>query len=167
MDPKDVSKRAYQAFTQLSRRVNWLMRQQLSACPITVQQCYALESLMDGPKSMNALASDVAVHQSTLTRIVEKLEKQGFVVRTRKPDNQRMVEVQLTATGRLTYRQLYDGALQTITNLLDQVPEERQEDLVVAMETFLAVIDPEKRAFRELLQTCCTVQVTPGILANK
>ena len=62
MDPKDVSKRAYQAFTQLSRRMNWLMRQQLSACPITVQQCYALESLMEGPKSMNALASDVAVH---------------------------------------------------------------------------------------------------------
>ncbi|NOY67878.1 MAG: MarR family transcriptional regulator [Deltaproteobacteria bacterium] len=168
MVQKQLSKRAYQAFTLLSRRVNWLMRQQLLACPITVQQCYALESLMKGHKSMNALASDMAIHQSTLTRIVEKLEKQGFIIRTRKPGNQRMVEVRLTETGRLIYQQLYNGTLQTISNLLEQVPAEKQETLVSAMEAFLSIIDPESQTFQDLLKTCCTEEIfTENLIKEK
>jgi len=139
------------------------MRQQLSTCPITVQQCYALQALMEGPKSMSVLASDVAIHQSTLTRIVEKLEKQGFIRRMRNPDNQRMVLVELTEDGRHTYRQLYDGTLQTISKLLDQVPGKRQEDVIAAIETFLSIIDPESEAFQDLLQTCCTSE---GIIST-
>jgi DNA-binding MarR family transcriptional regulator len=57
------------------------MREQLFCGPVTVQQCYTLEALRDGPKSMSALAAEVALHQSTLTRIVEKLEKQNLLSR--------------------------------------------------------------------------------------
>ncbi len=139
MDQKELSTRAYQAFTLLARRVNWLMRQQLADCPITVQQCYTLEALLNEPKSMTELSSDVALHQSTLTRIVEKLEKQGMVNRMRKPENQRKVEVQITEHGKETYGQLYDGSMQTISALLHQIPEEQRETVVAAMETFLSV----------------------------
>ncbi len=67
-----------QSFSRLERFFSQLMREQFSCCGATVQQWNCLEVLLDGPKSMNALAAEVALHQSTVTRIVEKLEKQGL-----------------------------------------------------------------------------------------
>lgn len=163
MDQKELSKRTYGAFTLLSRRVNWLMRQQLATCPITVQQCYTLEALVKGPKSMTELSSDLALHQSTLTRIVEKLENQGMINRMRKPENQRKVEVRITEQGKEIYQQLYNGSMQTITTLMNQIPEEQRETIVAAMETFLSVIDPENKSFQALLQTCCAGETVQGI----
>ncbi len=155
MKNTNLAQRAYHAFTYLSRRVSRLMREQLSPCPITVQQCYALESLMQGPKSMNTLAEDVAIHQSTLTRIVEKLEKQGLVERTRKVDNQRMVEVQITVTGRQVHQQLYRESLQMVSALMDQVPKDQHETLISALETVVRLVDPENPTFRNAMASCC------------
>ncbi|MBA4368816.1 MAG: hypothetical protein C0403_14410 [Desulfobacterium sp.] len=143
------------------------MRAQLSPCPITVQQCYALESLMEGHKSMNSLAEDVAIHQSTLTRIVEKLEKQGLVTRTRKTDNQRMVTVQITETGKQIHDQLYQESLKIIATLLDQVPTAQHETLVGALETVVNLIDPENQAFRSAMEICCATNIIGDILPMK
>jgi len=103
MAQKKLVKRSRQSFTRLARFFNQLMREQLGCGPVTVQQCYTLEALADGPLSMKDLAGEVALHQSTLTRVVEKLEKQNLVQRTRKSDNQRSVEVRLTDAGKQTY----------------------------------------------------------------
>ena len=65
MQDKQLIERSYRSFTRLARFFNQLMREQLFCGPVTVQQCYTLETLMDGPKTMNALAAEVALHQST------------------------------------------------------------------------------------------------------
>jgi DNA-binding MarR family transcriptional regulator len=90
------------------------MRAQFFCGPVTVQQCYTLEALNDGPKSMSALAAEVALHQSTLTRIVEKLEKQNLLVRRRKENNQRTVEVQITNAGKQVHALLEAQSSQMI-----------------------------------------------------
>ncbi len=167
MKNKPLAQRTYHAFTYLSRRVGRLMRAQLSPCPITVQQCYTLESLMEGPKSMNALAEDVAIHQSTLTRIVEKLEKQGLVARTRKTDNQRVVTVQITEPGKRIHDQLYQESLKIVATLLDEIPKAQQEILVGALETVVKLIDPENQAFRKAMNTCCATSTIADILPMK
>lgn len=167
MKKKSLVQRAYRAFTHLSRQVDRLIREQLSSCPITVQQCYALESLMEGAKSMTSLAADVAVHQSTLTRIVEKLEKQGLVDRTRKSDNQRMVEVKITETGKKIYLQLHKEALKTISVLLDQYSRKQQKTLVDTMETFSALISPDSAVFTNILQSCCKSECNEFTFVSK
>jgi DNA-binding MarR family transcriptional regulator len=96
MERKQLVEKSRQSFTRLARFINQLMREQLFCGPVTVQQCYTLEALTDGPKSMSTLAAEVALHQSTLTRIVDKLEKQNLLTRRRKENNQRTVEVQIT-----------------------------------------------------------------------
>jgi DNA-binding MarR family transcriptional regulator len=130
------------------------MRQQLFCGPVTVQQCYTLEALMDGPKSMNALAAEVALHQSTLTRVVEKLEKQNFAVRTRKAINQRMVEVQITEVGKQTYLFLKKQSAQMISALLDLIPKDRRVAVVNSMEELANLLDPQNEVFRKLLEGC-------------
>ena len=154
MANKQLVKRSRQSFTRLVRFFNQLMREQLTCGPVTVQQCYTLEALADGPLSMKELAAEVALHQSTLTRVVEKLEKQKLVQRTRKSDNQRSVEVRLTDAGRQTYLFLDAAGSQMISDLLDLIPKERRGAIVDAMEELANLLNPHNEAFLKLLQGC-------------
>jgi len=154
MTQKQLVKRSRQSFTRLVRFFNQLMREQLTCGPVTVQQCYTLEALADGPLSMKELAAEVALHQSTLTRVVEKLEKQKLVRRTRKSDNQRSVEVRLTDAGRQTYVFLDAAGSQMISDLLDLIPTKRRGAIVDAMEELANLLNPNNEAFLKLLQGC-------------
>jgi len=154
MAQKQLVKRSRQSFTRLARFFNQLMREQLMCGPVTVQQCYTLEALRDGPLSMKDLAAEVALHQSTLTRVVEKLEKQNLVQRTRKSNNQRSVEVRLTDAGQQTYVFLDAAGSQMISDLLDLIPKERRVAIVDAMEELANLLNPGNEAFLELLKGC-------------
>lgn len=109
---------------------------------------------MDGPKTMNVLASEVALHQSTLTRVVQKLEKQDLAQRNRKPENQRTVEVCITGKGKQTYRFLKSQSFQMISALLDLIPKDSQSSVVEAMEELANLLDPQNEAFQKLLKDC-------------
>ena len=165
MAAKQLVKRSRQSFSRLVRFFNQLIREQLMCGPVTVQQCYTLEALVDGPLSMKELAAEVALHQSTLTRVVEKLEKQNLVRRTRKSHNQRSVEVDLTESGRQTYLFLDDAGSQMISDLLDLIPEERRAAVVDAMEELANLLNPNNDDFQKLLQGCRCGMPT-GIVDN-
>jgi len=144
-----------QSFSRLERFFSQLMREQFSCCGATVQQWNCLEVLLDGPKSMNVLAAEVALHQSTVTRIIEKLEKQGFVTRTRKEGNQRSVEVRITESGKSMYTWMDGQCSQMTSDLLDLLPSDRQPAIVEAMEEFSKLLDPSNEAFQKVLKRCC------------
>ena len=162
MKHNQLVERSRQSFTRLARFINQLMREQLFCGPVTVQQCYTLEALVDGPKTMNALAAEVALHQSTLTRIVEKLEKQKLVRRQRMENNQRSVEVQITETGKQTHLFLEQAGEQMISELLDMIPKDRQASIVEAMELLANLLSPQNDAFQHLLKGCRC-----GVLTNE
>jgi DNA-binding MarR family transcriptional regulator len=143
------------SFSRLERFFSQLMREQFSCCGATVQQWNCLEVLLEGPKSMNALAAEVALHQSTVTRIVEKLEKQGFATRTRKAANQRSVEVRITESGREMYTWMDGQCSHMMSDLLDLLPSERHVSIVEAMDEFSKLLDPSNQAFQEVLKKCC------------
>lgn len=154
--------RSKKAFTRMARFVNQLMREQLGHSPVTVQQYYTLEALTDGPKAMNELSAEVALHQSTLSRIVEKLEKQGYVNRSRLSDNQRKVEVCLTAEGKKTYQYLDMQCNRVMAGLIDLIPQNKQKVLLESIEEITRLLDHQNTAFRQLLARCCDVQINKG-----
>lgn len=154
-EPDQLAASARRSFTRLARFFNQLMREQLSRGPVTVQQCYTLEALDGRPLSMNALAAEVGLHQSTLTRVVEKLEKQELVRRERPADNQRSVEVAMTARGRATYDVLDGECGKTVAALIEMIPADRRKTVVESMELLSELLSPENEAFHELLAGCC------------
>ena len=103
---------------------------------------------------MNELAAEVALHQSTLTRVVEKLEKQDLVQRRRLAHNQRSVEVKITEAGKKTYEFLDKASSQMISDLLDHIPRQRQVAIVAAMEEVAELLNPGNEAFQKLLKGC-------------
>ncbi len=75
------------SFCRFLRFGSQLMRGQASCCPVTMEQYHSLEALFAGPKSMKDLAAEVGFHQSTMTRIVDKLDKQELILRIRERSN--------------------------------------------------------------------------------
>jgi DNA-binding MarR family transcriptional regulator len=147
--------RLRQSFCNFLRFGNQLMRGQASCCPVTMEQYHTLDVLLDGPQTMKKLASGVGFHQSTMTRIVEKLNAQELVLRTRKRSNQRHVDVEITEKGKQVCLSMRNGCSQMMSWLLDAIPKNEQESVVKSMETFTNLFNPENKTFQEMCQTCC------------
>ncbi len=146
---------ARRSFTRMARFIHQLLREKLTCGPLTIQQFYTLESLESGPRTMNALAAQVGLHQSTLTRIVDRLERDGLVRRRASPKEKRRVEVILTGKGISLYRSLDRECTNVASEVLKVVPEDARQACVDAMDLLSRSMDPENERFREMLRTCC------------
>lgn len=59
----------------------------------------------DGALAQNAIAHRVGCAQPTITGVIDRLEKMGFVERERDTDDRRVVRVRLTEAGQSAYAQ--------------------------------------------------------------
>jgi DNA-binding MarR family transcriptional regulator len=88
-----------------SRRVSQIYDQSLEPLGLTVTQFSLLGHLNAfSGISIGALAAKMVMDPTTLTRNLRPLEKQGYVVFTADPEDQRTRCLHLTASGRKTYR---------------------------------------------------------------
>ncbi len=143
------------ALSRLLRFTNQVLREQMSCGPVTMQQCTVLEVLSGGAHTMGGLAAQVAIHQSTLTRIVAKLERQGLVCRERPPDNQRTVVVQITDPGRQLFGMLGAEAARVVAALRGLVPVGERAAVVDAIVLLSDQLNPTDPRFQKVLKGCC------------
>lgn len=59
-----------------------------------------LHLLSSGPRSQRELAASSGVTEQTMSRVVARLDRSGYVVRDHHPDDRRRHDVALTARGR-------------------------------------------------------------------
>ena len=156
MARRKLVEKAHRSISRLARSFQQLMREQLSCGPVTVQQCYTLAALVEGPHTMKSLAAEVGLHQSTLTRVVEKLERQELLRRERGGDDQRSVQVVLTDAGRRIHALLDAESERIVGTLLDRISKDEQAAVVKGLEVLARVVDPNSAAFRDLLCQCCS-----------
>ncbi len=146
------------SFGRIARFFNQLMRGKLTCGPLTIQQFHTLEALAGGPVPMGDLADQVGLHQSTMTRIVDRLERDGYLVRKRSDREKRLVEVALTGEGMKLYRMLDRECLAVTSQLLDALPEDRREVCVETIDMLARTIGPDSERFREILRRCCAAK---------
>jgi len=60
-----------------------------------------LNTLDRGPRRVTELAELEGLAQPTMTQLLQKLERQGWVTRERRPEDGRFVIVSITQTGRV------------------------------------------------------------------
>ena len=98
---------------------------------LTVSQSYCLRMLYKGgPQAMSALAANLDVRLSTMTGIIDQLQKKDMVERIAHPTDRRSFHVKLTAFGRRRYRIAHEAFLAHLDPLLDgRSPAARQHIL--------------------------------------
>lgn len=113
-----------------------------SAYGLTGPQLWALKTLQrEGRMTVGRLAAALAVHQSSISILLDRLEKRGLVRRIRSQPDRRVVQVELTKRGAVMATDAPDAAQGQLLHALATMPAEQLrrtrrvvEQLVGAME---------------------------------
>lgn len=89
------------ALVTAARNVVSIYRPILEPLGLTHPQYLVMLALWEqSPRSLGELADELAMEPATLSPLVKRLEAQGRVTRTRRTDDERVLDIGLTAEGR-------------------------------------------------------------------
>ncbi|HEX2189314.1 MAG TPA: MarR family transcriptional regulator [Longimicrobiaceae bacterium] len=118
----------HRALTELIRVYQFRDRDRICCYDVSVTQCYALEAtVLDGPLSLNDLAARLYLDKSTASRVVDGLERKGYVERTESPRDRRVLRLVATPAGRALHARIQRDLLDQERELLSEFdPEVRR-----------------------------------------
>lgn len=97
----------YDAVSELVRVYQFRDRKCIYYYDVSVTQCYAISALLRlGPASLNALAADLYLDKSTVSRVVDSLERKGYVRRVADSQDARALQLEVTDRGRELHKQI-------------------------------------------------------------
>jgi DNA-binding MarR family transcriptional regulator len=91
----------YRSLSELLRIYQFRDRTRICYHDVSVTQCYAISALVRcGLMGLNHLASELCLDKSTASRVVDSLERKGYVKRLADPDDGRALRLEVTPKGR-------------------------------------------------------------------
>jgi MarR family transcriptional regulator, 2-MHQ and catechol-resistance regulon repressor len=103
----DDSRALQAALTDLVRIYQFRDRDRICCHDVSVTQCYALEALVSGgPQRLTVLATRLRLDKSTASRVVDALERKGYVVRLVDAVDGRAVALSATRSGRRLHERI-------------------------------------------------------------
>lgn len=121
------AERLHAAVNQLLRLYQFRDRDTICCHDISITQCHALELLVErGPSRSQALADALMLDKSTTTRVVDALERKGYVERRPDPADARAHALTITRSGRALYQRINGELIDQQAGILrDLDPEVR------------------------------------------
>jgi len=118
----------YEALSELIRVYQFRDRDRICCHDVSITQCYALEALArERAMTLNDLASHLYLDKSTTSRVVDALERKGYVVRTEHPADGRALRLKITGAGRALHGRILNDILAEEEALLAEFnPEVRR-----------------------------------------
>lgn len=95
---------------------------------------------MEGEMMPSTIGKYTGMEKSSLTRMVDDLEKKGIVYRKTDPDDRRKVLVSLTEKGLRYYNYLNKITAEMADEILKFVDEKDVEDFVQSLETMVRIL---------------------------
>ena len=144
------------ALTELVRVYQFRDRDRICCYDVSVSQCYALEAIaLEGPLGLNDLAARLYLDKSTASRVVDALEKKGYVERRESPEDRRALRLVATEAGRDLYARIQGDILAQERELLAEFSPEVRRSMA-------KLIGELARAAAARVDTtggaCCTVR---------
>ena len=122
-------------------RVFGIFERQAVCCgTVSVPQCIALQALLDEEHDVSRLAEHLGVSTSAMTRLVDGLEKRGWVERVRGPEDRRRVVLALSASGRREAERLRGATEKSVAAVLGRIPREKQAQVAESLRLIRAAL---------------------------
>ena len=113
----------YDALTDLVRVYQFRDRNLICCHDISVTQCYALDVLVrGGSTTLGSLASTLMLDKSTTSRVIEALDRKGYVKRAPHPDDARSVRLTATFRGRSLHETIRRELLAEERAIIEDLP---------------------------------------------
>jgi DNA-binding MarR family transcriptional regulator/SAM-dependent methyltransferase len=109
-------------------------REEICCGTVSAAQCVLLQTLTAGEWDVSSLATQSRVTKGAMTRLVDGLEKRGWVVRERGENDGRRVLVSLTGDGKKEAKRLNRLTERSITTLFERIPEEQRDQVVRSIQ---------------------------------
>ncbi|MCJ1707192.1 MarR family winged helix-turn-helix transcriptional regulator [Microbacterium sp. VKM Ac-2923] len=117
-DPLKLENQVCFALVTASRNIVSIYRPVLEPLGLTHPQYLVMLALWErSPRSLGALAAELAMESATLSPLVKRLEAQGRVARARRADDERVLDIALTEEG----RSLREAALEVPGKIMARV----------------------------------------------
>jgi DNA-binding MarR family transcriptional regulator len=100
-----------------------------------------LATLLDGPRRITELATSEALAQPTVTKLVDRLERLGFVTRERSDSDGRVVMVTITADGRAEIAAVREQVRSLMRETVAGLTDDELALLIRASDTLEKMID--------------------------
>ena len=122
---------------ELAVSLNAIHRRDICRQGETLALCFMLSSIKNKGIHMSSLAYKLGVDNSTLTRLIENLERKNLAFRQRDEHDKRIVNVFLTNAGEELMLKFSDRVESLGKNILDDIPLEKRELVKEALELLL------------------------------
>lgn len=133
-------------------------REQVCCGAVTVPQCLVLQALLDEGRDINGLADLSRVTASAMTRLVDGLEKNGWVTRDRDPEDRRRIVVRLTASGKAEATRLRELTAASVGAVLELIPKQKRAQVLESVKLVRAALEGARTA----LDGCCGPPRSPS-----
>ncbi len=121
----------HRVLSELKRAYQFRDRDRICCYDISVTQCCALDALIGaGSLTLNQLAAELYLDKSTTSRVVNALERKGYVRRTRHPEDGRAVALRATAAGARLQARIEGEMLEMERGLLSEFDDEVRRSMV-------------------------------------
>lgn len=104
---------------------------------VTLPQFRALVILAgSGEVTATELAERLAIHQSSVTRLCDRLVRKGLVARSQAESDRRVVTLRLTPAGRRLVRRVSDRRRKALAVIVDRMTAGQRAEAVAGMRAF-------------------------------
>ena len=112
---------------------------------VTLQQFRALMVLHeDGPQNAAALADALGIARSTLTRLADRLVRDGLINRATDPTDRRAVLLSVSQRGSRTAQRVKAWRLRELARRFADVPSEERPAVADVLKRAVAFLAPEE-----------------------
>ena len=135
MDRKEKFERFQVALQNINRNIRGGFFDPAGGHPITRVQWLIMQILWRrGECAIGALADQMDVRSSTMSQMLDRLEKFDFIMRIPNPSDSRSRLVTLTREGRTLIHRVQSSWMQKLNEPLEQMDEEEQMALIHLLE---------------------------------
>ncbi|MGQ4810044.1 hypothetical protein NKDENANG_03489 [Candidatus Entotheonellaceae bacterium PAL068K] len=132
----------HQALGHLVKKYQFRDRNDICCHGISVSQCYTLEALgAHNTLTMQALAKQVHLAVSTVTRVVHSLVEKGLVERRTGARDRRVCQVTLTPEGVDLLNTIQEDLLAREQALLERIPAASRQHVIGVIEELSRAVD--------------------------
>jgi len=140
----------HQALNDLIQRYQFRNRNEICCFDVSVSQCNALEALAaHGKMSVGHLAKQLFLEVSTMSRVLDQLEKKGYIRRADHPDDDRAWLVTLTKRGLALLAKMKILIIAQEEEVLKQIPSASRSHVIRALRLLIDAVDHWRAA------SCC------------
>lgn len=133
---------------ELIKKYQFRDRNRICCHDVTVSQCYILYELRHKALPMRVLATRLDLDLSTVSRVVNQLEKKAYVERRSDPADGRIVLAALTDAGRDVLQRIEAELVASERQILEQISPAARHGVLFALRELLHSVDRWRT-------TCC------------